>query len=114
MQQPELGAGESLHQAAEPPDDRVGEKQMPVVHANHGARDRLGRRACEQRKAHREHVGETDAVDEFERHDPAGAGLVAVGGSQRRAGEHQLTEGGNRCTEGDLDDLTGLPVAPRP
>ncbi len=114
MQQPELRAGQSLHEAAEPSDHRVGEKQMSVVDTDHGTRDGLGRRACEQRQADREHVGESGAVEEFESHDPAGAGFVAAGGCQCRAREGQLAEGGDRRAEGDFDDLTRLAVASRP
>src|ERR1700691_4497612 len=89
-QAPELRARELLEQSAEPADEVVGGKQMQEIHAQHRARDRLGRSAREQRQPDGQHVRKADAVHDFESEPPADTRFVSAGGDGRCRHEREL------------------------
>src|SRR5437588_3151802 len=77
MEEPEVRRGPFLEEAADVADHRVGGEEGEIIEADDRGVDRFRRVLCKQRQTDRQHVGETDAVQEVERDRPEEPDLLS-------------------------------------
>ncbi len=65
MQEPEVGRGPFVVEAADPADHGVGGEEGEIIEADDGGVDHFGRDFGEEDEADRKHVSEGDAVEKW-------------------------------------------------